>query len=94
MSINTCVLMTISLVALPWTGVLAQQNNPIGNQGSNNSATATADTAGSPSPQAPVRVGNSGTPGGTGSTIVPGNMSTVGSDGKATMDQKLGTPNR
>jgi hypothetical protein len=94
MSINSRVLMTISLIGIPLAGALAQPNNPVGNQGSNNSVPAAPGTAGTDSAKAPMKVGTSGTPGGTGTAIVPGDNSSVRGDKKASMDQKLGTPNK
>jgi hypothetical protein len=89
------ILLAASLIALPFGIAVAQQNNPAGNMGSNNSATASPGTADrnpgmnkGPSPRPAAR--NTNTPGGTGRTVVPGSTSSQAGSAPATTDSKTG----
>jgi hypothetical protein len=106
-SIPRSLLLAASLMAAPMTNAIAQQNNPAGNMGSNNSVTAspgTADTTaasgmstadvGSRSTTTSNYAGsemNSTTPGSTGRTVVPGSASSQASSSSGTNEQKTGT---
>jgi hypothetical protein len=94
-------LIVVSLVAVPF-GAIAQ-SNPTGNLGSNTSVTAAAGTAdkkaasgmstgdvGAKSHHPPTSAANRRTPGGTGTSVVAGDNSTVRGDRAATIDQKTG----
>ena len=99
-------LLAAALMATPLATALAQQNNPAGNMGSNNSVTASSGTAdskaasgmhtGDVGSHAAVN-GNYGgsamngtTPGATGRTVVPGSNSSPSSVAAATSEQKTG----
>jgi hypothetical protein len=97
-------LLAASLIAVPLTATMAQQNNPIGNMGSNNSVTATPTTGGSPPPGVTTTdtgargtagnysgsAMNSTTPGATGHTIVPGSTSSQAGSAAGTTEQRTG----
>jgi hypothetical protein len=94
---STLLLLAVSLMAAPLTAAMAQSNNPTGNMGSNNSATASPTTAGSPAPGVSTTTGNysgsamnSTTPGATGKTVVPGSTSSPASATSGTVEQKTG----
>ncbi len=99
-------ILTASLTAVPAAGVLAQ-SNPTGNLGSNKSITAAPGTADDnaisglnsgdanakrPHPTQAAR--DRKMPGSTGSTVVPGNSSTVSGNQAATVEQKTGNLNK
>lgn len=93
-----------ALSAAPFVVAQAQQNNPAGNLGSNRSMTAapgtadsqaasgmhTADTKGHSNAYGGASMNKTSprTPGATGTTVVPGNNSTVASDAKSSYQQK------
>jgi len=91
------------MMAGSMTVAMAQHNNPAGNQGSNNSITASPGTADSRSESGmntsdagPSRTalgnysGSSTSAGSTGRTIVPGNNSSQASNSSATTQQRQG----
>ena len=99
-------LLTAALLAAPVTTVLAQQNNPMGNMGSNNSVTATPGTAdnkassgmntadtgarGAPVGNYTGSSMNPTTPGATGKAVVPGSTSSQVGSSAGTVEQKAG----
>jgi hypothetical protein len=97
-------ILAASLVAMPLVGALAQNTNPAGNYGSNQSITAspgtadskaasgmnTADSNATPSAIPPGATSNY-TPGATGRTIVPGSNSTVAGATPGSQTEKTGT---
>ena len=97
-------MLAAAILAAP-LAAFAQSNNPTGNLGSNNSATATPPTADTPSsglhtgdanaiPPAPSAAAqNPHVPGATGQTVVPGTTSTVAGDRPATGNAKTGGAN-
>lgn len=91
-------LFAAGLIVAPLAGAVAQQNNPAGNMGSNSSATGTPGTVDSnAAARSTSTYGTGGTgstsnarPGGTGTTVVPGTMSSQANSATGTMEQKKG----
>jgi hypothetical protein len=103
--ISHAILLTASFfLASPLVTAMAQSNNPTGNLGSNNSVTASPGTAdskplsgmntGGSSPSGAVNQSsaamNSNTPGGTGTTVVPGSTSSQSGSAAGTAETKTG----
>jgi hypothetical protein len=100
-------LLAASLIAAPLAVAVAQQNNPTGNMGSNNSATASPGTADSHAASgmstgdagarstatSPYRgsASNSTMSGATGQTVVPGSTSSQASSSYGTAQQRTGS---
>jgi len=99
-------LLAATLMAVPVAAAMAQSNNPAGNMGSNNSATASPGTADSKS-AAGMNTGDTGpnrtaagnyagsamnstTPGATGQTVVPGSTSSQANASAGTAEQQMG----
>jgi hypothetical protein len=99
-------LLAATLLAAPMATAMAQGNNPTGNMGSNQSVTASPGTADSKavSGMNTADVGahsttgtnynaaaaNPSTPGGTGTTVVPGTMSSQAGSTSGTAQQQTG----
>jgi hypothetical protein len=97
------ILLATGLMAFYSAAAIAQSNNPAGNMGSNNSATASPGTADSKPARgmntgdagsAPVARSNAATnsnaPGGTGTTVVPGSNSSQAGSAAGTAEMKTG----
>lgn len=98
-------ILAASLMAVPMVAAMAQQNNPAGNMGSNQSSTASPGTADNKAVSG-MNTGdvgsrnkatssgtamNSTTPGATGHTVVPGSNSSQAGASAGTAEQKSGS---
>jgi hypothetical protein len=98
-------LLAATLMTVPMTNAMAQQNNPAGNMGSNRSVTATPGTADSRagSGMNTADMGSHGTttsnyapsmnnptPGETGHSVVPGSGSSQAGSAAGTVEQRAG----
>jgi hypothetical protein len=102
-------LLAATMLAAPMATAMAQQNNPAGNMGSNRSVTASPGTADSKavSGMNTADAGSQSTaganynpsaanpykPGATGTTVVPGSMSSQAGSASATAQQQTGVTN-